>query len=209
MLLPLVLSQAITMQDIREIAVRPAQRDALPHVEASRAAEPTPGFIGRVSFGLGPPMPSAQQALMAKEGYTGWPALGLLDAAGRVYQRLLLGGFVAGTLRDSRPSGYDGPDLSEKTVFVGGEGMLLAGDGSCRFPLVARLGYARGGQSFHGSPRGENAPVFGAEVGLLCLHFPVGAAAGMLFAPAPPPGDLGRSWNMGLFHVSVVVDLHN
>ncbi len=82
--------------------------------------------------------------------------------------------------------------------------MLLGGDGSWRFPIVARVGYAGGTESFRGGARWQSAPVFGLEAGVLWLEIPVGLAAGVLFAPAGAPGDQGRPWNMGSFHVSVV-----
>ena len=170
--------------------------------------EPTPGFIGRLSLGFGPVIPSAQERLLGKEGYSGGRWLGVLDGVGRMEGRFLLGGFIAGATRSVKPDVY-GPPVTDDVVFVGVEGMLLAGDGSCRFPLVARLGYARGGESFHGNASSENAPAFGADVGMLCLHVPVGVSGGFLFAPAAAPGDLGGSWNMGSFHISVVFDAHS
>jgi hypothetical protein len=160
-------------------------------------------LIGRLSVGFGPVMPSAQEGALATDGYAGGRWLFMLDGVGMLGRRWGLGGFLAGGLR-SVSADNASAKLSDKLFFVGPEAMLLAGDGSCRFPLVGRVGYAGGAESLGSGGRWQSAPALGLEAGLLCLRFPVGAAAGVLFAPAGAPGDQGRAWNMGSFHVSIV-----
>lgn len=153
--------------------------------------------MGRLSAGFGPVMPSAQETLLNTDGYGGGRWLGIVDVVGMPWRHWGVGGFVGGALRIR-------DTLSDSLLFVGPEAMLLAGDGSWRFPIVARVGYAGGSESFHGRGRWQSAPVFGLEVGVLWLHFPVGLAAGALFAPAGAPGDQGLAWNMGSFYGSLV-----
>lgn len=148
-------------------------------------------------------MPSGQERALGTDGYGGGRWLFMLDGVGMLGRRWGLGGFVAGGLRSASAENATAT-LSDKLLFVGPEVMLLAGDGSCRFPMVARAGYAGGTESLGGGGRWQSAPALGLEAGFLCLRFPVGAAAGALFAPAGAPGDQGRAWNMGSFHVSIV-----
>ncbi len=156
-------------------------------------------WIGRLSGGFGPVMPSAQEQLLNKDGFSGGRWLAVLDVVGMPWRHWGLGGFVAGAVRN--------PDdtLSDHLDFVGAEAMLLAGHGSWQFPIVGRVGYAGGTESFNGKGRWQSAPLFGLEAGVLWLHFPVGLAAGALFAPAGAPGEQGEAWNMGSFYGLLVI----
>lgn len=155
-------------------------------------------WIGRLSGGIGPVMPSAQEDLLNKDGYSGGRWLAVLDVVGMPWRHWGFGGFVAGAVRN--------PDntLSDHLDFVGAEAMLLEADGPFRFPIVGRIGYAGGNESFNGKGRWQSAPVVGLEVGLFWLGFPFGVAGGALFAPTGAPGDQGRAWNMGSFYGSLV-----
>lgn len=160
-------------------------------------------MMERLSLGFGPVIPSAQETALNTDGYSGGRVLGMLDGVGMLGPRWGFGGFLGGATRNTRPT-HDAPSLTDYLVFVGPEGVLLLGDGRWRFPLLVRVGYAGGTESFHGGGRWQSAPALGLEAGLLYVGFPIGLGVGGLFAPAGAPGDQGRSWDMGSFYLSVM-----
>lgn len=148
-------------------------------------------WIARLSAGFGPVFPSAQEDALNTDGYGGGRWLGILDYASMLGPHWAIGGFLGGAIRSLHPDNAPA-NLTDHLVFVGPEAMFLAGAGKWRFPLVGRLGYAGGTESFHGAGRWQSAPVIGLEMGFLSVHFPIALDAGVLFAPTGAPGDQGR-----------------
>lgn len=172
---------------------------------ARDSVEP-PSQLLLVSFSAGIPLGSAQERLLALDGYTGARYSVGLAYLGRVAEQVGVGAFGSYTTR-SAGAQYGGPDLGESTGMAGGQLGWLVGSRAQRVVFVAsaRAGAGYGATGFHSVSAGHWGVAWGGELGLVFPNANFGAALGFMSLQVPGSGALGQSNNLGSAYGSLEI----
>jgi hypothetical protein len=174
-------------------APSPAPRRALPS-----------GF-GRLQIGLGPPAFSPETSLLRLEGYGGSKLWIEIDGG---HMSSLFGRHVGGALWGAvghwySPGSSSAPPLHETDYLAGVEIPVRFGTSTIALLAAPRVGVVLGSLSLGGEARSQSAFAWGAQVSAVSSRYHLCSSVSFLSAVVDPPGDLGRSHNLGGLYFSV------
>ncbi len=167
-----------------------------------------PSWMGTVTFGVGFIHKSDEVQLLEQDGYGMDARVWFqLDAAAMLGEHVGLGGWAA-IAGNSWSAVNGGPDLTQVVYFIGPHVPIVVGSHDFSFVLSPRLGLAYGSLYFAHNERSQTVPAWGCDMGLLWRGGHIGMTFGFLYAPADPPGDLGRHYDLGSinFGITGVID---
>jgi hypothetical protein len=160
-------------------------------------------WFARMSFGLGPRGFAENNALLESVGY-GAPKLWATIDAAWMFHRYVGAGVVIGMNRlYSRGSATGfGRDLSlnEYAMLVGAElPIMLLPERLFSVYVTPKAGFAAGKVEIGNFDNVSylETGFFGATVGVATFTYHLGSSVTWLYAPAGPPGDLGRNHDFG------------
>jgi hypothetical protein len=171
------------------------------------AADVTKRALARLSVGALATAPSEHREALRADGYELGTAVMLQADVGFLLGRhMAVGVFGAYSGGGAGQTSRDSPDLSRHNAFVGLEAPILWQEGSALFAITPRAG-AGYGWLHYGEGSAQRAFAYGADASVMLARtaFVVGLSAGVLWAPASPPGELGRPYNFGGLYLALTV----
>jgi hypothetical protein len=160
--------------------------------------EPPPRWMARLQIGVRSVSPSAQEDLLAADGYSSVVRfVATADYARRLTNLVALGGWADFSHRGADAK-YGGPTFQE---YVGAAGvsvpLLPLGWDIATLVIVPRLGYGLSWMSIGRHPRPVGGIAYGVDVAVLFPRLHISLEVGFLSGPTGPPGGAGRNSNFG------------